>query len=72
MATHGFGFPRHDGFAPVEADDARRIIIACRPVAKHAATNGAFGPMSGGWVRSKGMSASPRDFVATPFLRKGV
>jgi len=50
MATHDCGFPQHDGFAPVEADDAAWIIIRARAVAKRAATNGTVGPMSGGWL----------------------
>jgi hypothetical protein len=47
MDTHDFSFPQHDGLAPVEADVAGRIIIASWPLAKRAATNGMFGPMSG-------------------------
>jgi hypothetical protein len=47
MGAHDLSFPRHDGFAPVEADDAGWIILPGRRVAKRPPTNGVFGPMSG-------------------------
>jgi hypothetical protein len=51
MGTHDCLFPRHDGFAPVEADDAGWIILPGRRVAKRSPTNGGFGPMSGQSLR---------------------
>jgi hypothetical protein len=72
MATHDLLIPQHDGLAPVEADDAAWIIIRVRPVAKRAATNGMFGPTSGGIApRASALPRSPSRTLVFPFRRKG-
>ncbi|MBU6417779.1 MAG: hypothetical protein KJS83_11495, partial [Xanthomonadaceae bacterium] len=62
--THDSLFPRHDGLAPVEADDAGWIILPSRLLAKRPATNGMFGPMSGdSATESRGVPPLIRDSV---------